>query len=231
MAEHFYKFLDPNRAPMFVSWQWPEPGVWAPEVEDVVMCARGYHACTADRLIPWAGPELWEVEYDGPILRGNDKVVGGKARLVRRVDRWNETVAMLLAADFAEGVLHIFETEHPNDSRPREAIEMARLFAVGEATYKHLVEAGEAAKASTETLHASSGRPSASWYAAWAAVSTCSGTSCYYTVRTASSDALAAVGYAAATSNGRWDAASRTAYEGARQRQAERLIHYTGITR
>jgi len=37
----------------------------------------------------------------------------------------------LLACDFAENVLHYFEKEHPNDNRPRRAIEVKRLW-VGE---------------------------------------------------------------------------------------------------
>jgi hypothetical protein len=32
----------------------------------------------------------------------------------------------LLAADFAERVLHIYESKYPNDDRPRKAIEAAR---------------------------------------------------------------------------------------------------------
>lgn len=36
-----------------------------------------------------------------------------------------------MKADFAERVLHLFENEHPEDKRPREAIEAARAYARG----------------------------------------------------------------------------------------------------
>ena len=43
-----------------------------------------------------------------------------------------ESLCRLMAADFAESVLPIFEKERPNDDRPRAAIEAARAFARGE---------------------------------------------------------------------------------------------------
>ena len=45
-----------------------------------------------------------------------------------------DQVARLMAADFAEAVLPVFESQYPNDSRPRAAIEAARKFATGEIT-------------------------------------------------------------------------------------------------
>ncbi|MFZ3220014.1 MAG: putative immunity protein, partial [Rhodoferax sp.] len=44
------------------------------------------------------------------------------------------TVLRLLACDFAEHVLPLFEKKRPDDKRPHEAIRMARLFANGECT-------------------------------------------------------------------------------------------------
>jgi hypothetical protein len=40
-------------------------------------------------------------------------------------------LSRLLAADFAEHVLHIFEEKYPDDDRPRKAIEATRLFTEG----------------------------------------------------------------------------------------------------
>ena len=40
-----------------------------------------------------------------------------------------DQVARLMAADFAEAMLPIFERERPNDSRPRDAINIARAYA------------------------------------------------------------------------------------------------------
>ena len=43
-----------------------------------------------------------------------------------------DMVSRLMAADFAESVLHIFEKECPEDKRPRQAIEASRKYARGE---------------------------------------------------------------------------------------------------
>lgn len=62
-----------------------------------------------------------------------------------------EQLARLLAADFAEHVLYLFETKRPEDHRPRRAIETARRFARGEATDQELLAArGAADKAADE---------------------------------------------------------------------------------
>ena len=42
-----------------------------------------------------------------------------------------EKVFRLMAADFAESVLHIFEKEYPDDNRPRLAIKASRDYANG----------------------------------------------------------------------------------------------------
>ena len=42
-----------------------------------------------------------------------------------------DTVARLMACDFAESVLSIYERKHPHDPRPRDAIQAARDFPVG----------------------------------------------------------------------------------------------------
>lgn len=56
-----------------------------------------------------------------------------------------EREARLFACDCAESVLHIFEEAHPNDMRPRRAIEVARLFALGNATHAAWAAAAAAA--------------------------------------------------------------------------------------
>jgi hypothetical protein len=59
-------------------------------------------------------------------------------------------IARLFACDCAERVLHIFEREHPHDKRPRQAIEVARQFAVGEATEEEIAAAWDAARDATD---------------------------------------------------------------------------------
>lgn len=62
------------------------------------------------------------------------RAVEGKDREIR-----------LMACDFAESVLGLFEKKHPDDKRPREAIEVARKFAKGEATKKEMFVAEDGA--------------------------------------------------------------------------------------
>lgn len=71
--------------------------------------------------------------------------------------------ARLLAADFAEHVLHLFENKFPGNDRPRRAIETARAFARGEATSEELRAAYGAAHAATNAAYAvtNAARPAA----------------------------------------------------------------------
>lgn len=66
-----------------------------------------------------------------------------------------DVVARLLAADFAESVLHIYESAYANDRRPREAIEAARAFARGEIDSEALAAAGAAAGAAARAAEKS----------------------------------------------------------------------------
>jgi len=58
--------------------------------------------------------------------------------LLLREDFFTKKQLMLLACDFAEQVLHIYEEKYPDDDRPRKAIETARLYAYGKATLDEL---------------------------------------------------------------------------------------------
>jgi len=61
-----------------------------------------------------------------------------------------EQVARLMAADFAEAVLPLYESQYPHDNRPRTAIEAARRFARGEITAAAKDAAWDAARAAEE---------------------------------------------------------------------------------
>jgi hypothetical protein len=58
-----------------------------------------------------------------------------------------DRLARLFACDCAERVLHFFEQHHPEDGRPRAAVETARRFALGEATRLELSAASAVAAA------------------------------------------------------------------------------------
>ena len=56
-------------------------------------------------------------------------------------------ICRLIAADFAESVLHIFEKKYHNDNRPRLAIQSARDYANGLISKEELAAARDAARA------------------------------------------------------------------------------------
>lgn len=133
-----YKVLDHDGTARIGNsfWHLPkgkQPGKWmAPIKEDLVPCKNGYHLCRDTDLMNWLGPAIFEVEYRGEMIEAKDKIVVREARLIRKCGGWNETTACLFAADCAEHVLPIFEKLHPDDKRPRKAIEAARAYARGE---------------------------------------------------------------------------------------------------
>lgn len=66
---------------------------------------------------------------------------------LRSLPEEHHSTIRVLAADYAERVLPLYEERHPKDDRPRKAIAVARLHAEGKATDKKLSAAGEAAGA------------------------------------------------------------------------------------
>jgi hypothetical protein len=98
------------------------------------------------------------------------------------VDQNCEQIARLMAADFAEEALAIFEQQHPDDKRPHKAIEVSRRFAVGQATDAAWAAAraaardaardaaGDAARAAAGGAAGAAARDAArgaAWAAAW----------------------------------------------------------------
>jgi len=78
-----------------------------------------------------------------------------------------ERTARLAACDYAERVLPWFEREHPDDKRPRVAIETARKYAEGACTEEEMTEAWAAAWNAWAAAWDIS--DTATWDAAWAA--------------------------------------------------------------
>jgi len=66
--------------------------------------------------------------------------------LINKERLLDDSALRLLACDFAEDVLPIFEKKYPNDDRPRKTIALARRFAVGKATREELAAAWAAAR-------------------------------------------------------------------------------------
>ena len=96
---------------------------------------RGIHVCTIEQLPHWIGPAIY------PVVRASEERIELPDKTVLRwvvlgepFATWNEHTMRLFACDCAERLLHIFEQHCPGDSRPREAIAVARRYANGDAT-------------------------------------------------------------------------------------------------
>jgi hypothetical protein len=216
------------------------PGKWMPAIPNPVPCERGYHVVTLEQLPKWLGPAIFEVEVRGASVRRDDKSVHEQARLLRRVEMWNERTARLFAVDCAEWVLPIFERAYPNDTRPRDCIGVARRYAIGDATEDELdaarAAAGAAARAAAEAAAREVARDAA-WAAARDAARAAARAAAEAAARAAARDAAWEAAWAAARDAARAaaraaarDAArevARAAAEAAeRTRQAERLGQY-----
>ena len=144
-------------------WHLPtgdRPGEWMRDYKTKpILCERGYHWCVGRYALHHMHAECYLIETRGETVAGDNKNVSQGARLLRRVETWNERTQRLFAADCAEAVVHLCG----DDPRPREAIAVARRFACGEATREDLAAAGAAAWAARDAAGA------AAWAAAWAA--------------------------------------------------------------
>jgi len=145
--------------------------------------------------------------------------------VLRAVDGHDREVR-LFACDCAESVLHLFEDRHPDDNRPRNAIEVARSHANGEATTIELEEARAAAwdAASAAWAAASDAASAASKAAAIAAAGTASDAArAVWAARDAA--AIAAAGTAMGAARAVW-AASDAARDSEREKQRDFLLKY-----
>jgi hypothetical protein len=148
MSRSAYKVLGPDRRAIHGgSGTWPAPGMWLEVKGALEPCSNGLHLCAREHLLSWLGPAIWEAEYESECIDHGDKLVVRRARLVRQVEAWNDRTARLFAADCAERVLPLFESQRPGDTRPREAIAAARAFARAEITDAARAAAWDAARA------------------------------------------------------------------------------------
>ena len=113
---------------------------------------RKHHACESrySHLVSALGPEWADKEpinlLDILAHNGTEDCLWALCATDQNCDM----VARLMAADFAETVLPIYERDYPGDTRPRAAIQAARDYAHG--------RIGDAARAAARA---------AAWDAAW----------------------------------------------------------------
>jgi hypothetical protein len=143
---------------------------------------------------------------DLPELTHADK----KWVFVRSIDK---DKLRFVAADFAERVLHIYESKCPNDDRPRKAIEAAR--------------SGSKYAASRAAVHAADAADAA--YAAYVAAYADADAAAYAASRAAAYAAAAYVAAAYADAADAADAASSAAYAAARAARAA-YVDYADAT-
>ena len=74
------------------------PGDWTLPIEgEVVPCENAYHLCAEGDLMHWLGEMICEAEVEGDVHGGGDKhYTGGRVRLLRVCEHWNEKTARLL---------------------------------------------------------------------------------------------------------------------------------------
>jgi hypothetical protein len=189
MTNVAYKVLGPNGEAYHGgrgSWPLPhdgQPGEWIHVDGQLVPCHRGLHLCRRTDLIQWLGPEIYEAEFSGePVIR-DDKIVVGSARLLRRLDTWNETTARLFAADCAAyAVSACRRRDIPIDPRVSEAIRVARSYARGEIADEERQSAElQAAACAAESAADSVG----SWAATWSALGSAARTAAWSAAKSA----------------------------------------------
>lgn len=84
-------------------------------------------------------------------------------------EKERNTQARLLACDYAQDVMYIFEAQYPSDKRPQLCIDEAIRFSNGQATEQELLEAR------TVVLDVRDIQRSTAWDASWAAASAAAG--------------------------------------------------------
>ena len=110
-----------------------EPGLWTPKTTPI-LCSSGWHVTDVAHL--WnhwsAYGTLYRVECRGLASAGKDKTAWESIRLLEPLGTLTTKVCRQFAIECAEKVLPIFEKAHPEDDRPRRAIEVAKDFLSGE---------------------------------------------------------------------------------------------------
>jgi hypothetical protein len=89
-----YKFLRPDGTSPFTGYRWSLPDDGPSEWVDasVEPCRSGIHACRRSDLPLWVGRLLYEIELAGDVVEQPTKIVAPRARLLRRVEAWDDAL-------------------------------------------------------------------------------------------------------------------------------------------
>src|SRR3990167_669300 len=142
MAEILYKVLNADGSVFHGGsgvWFLPNsrPGKWMPvlDADKLVACEYGYHLCRHDDLVAWLGPAIFVAEYRGKRIDNPDKIIVQQARLISKLETWNDRTARLFACDCADRALELVEEPDP---RSIECVRVARIYAMDKATREQL---------------------------------------------------------------------------------------------
>jgi hypothetical protein len=99
------------------------------------MCNSGYHVVDNAHLLDFLGYgyHIYEVDVRGECLAESYKSCHQQARLLREL-QWGEMEARLFACDCADRALDMWAKNATVDPRSRAAVDVARRYAVGDAT-------------------------------------------------------------------------------------------------
>jgi hypothetical protein len=110
-----YKFLRRGGTTVFAEFRWPlpdgGPGAWVEA--PVVPCRSGIHACRLADLPLWVNEMLYEIEIDGNIVEEPTKVVASRARLLRRVEAWDDELRAVYTRMCADRALELARSTSP----------------------------------------------------------------------------------------------------------------------
>jgi hypothetical protein len=112
-----YKVLRDGRSE-FTGWQWPlpspdQPGKWVRAEGPIALCVNGIHAASPEQLPHWLGTEIWQIELAGEVLREEPALVASQARLLRKLDAWDEPMRRRFAEMCLRRAQEIAAHEYP----------------------------------------------------------------------------------------------------------------------
>ena len=111
-----YKFLRQDGTSLFTGFRWPlpargAPGEWVSAKAEP--CRSGVHACRTSDLPLWIGRTLYEIELDGDVVKDQTKVVAPRARLLRRIEAWDEDLRGAYTRHCAERAHRLAQAASP----------------------------------------------------------------------------------------------------------------------
>jgi hypothetical protein len=114
-----YKFLARDAMGPLSGFHWPAPGAgtagaWVQAEGPLELCVNGTHVCRAGDLAHWLHDELWVTEIDGEQLEGIDCLLARRARLVRRIDGWQNGGSARFAEACADHATALADQAQPD---------------------------------------------------------------------------------------------------------------------